>query len=237
MGNARLGTALRTLRERKRVSLRALETAMGMSFTTIADRERGLGRDLDDDEIDAYLKAVGATREDLQSVVATVRVPSRPTDTIPLLPSIASAGRAWLDRGDAQDFPGDTRPIPRGPFTTHPAAFAITVEGTSMEPYFKSGEVIVCEPIEDENDVARLQNDRTVVAWISPAVKQSSLGKPPQGAEMATPAGCIGSWEWLPDHSGLLRKKNTTHKPVWIPAKHDGRVFLAVVVAATRPVY
>jgi transcriptional regulator with XRE-family HTH domain len=238
MANARLGAALRSLREKKRMSLRALEKPVGLSFTTIGDRERGLGRDLDDEELDAYLKAVGATRKDLEREMGQVVVPTRITDTIPLLPTIASAGRAWLDRGDAQDFPDGTKQVPRGRRATHPAAFAVTVEGTSMQPLFQPGDIIVCEPIEDEEDADRLQDGRVVVAWTHPAVGQSQgkAIKPPDGLQLIPPAGFVGRWEWRADRSAVIRKDNGHHQAVWIPAVHDGRVFLAVVAEFTRAV-
>jgi transcriptional regulator with XRE-family HTH domain len=229
--------ALRRMREARSLSLRDLEDAMGVSFTTIGARERGkLG--LDDDDVDAYLKAIKADRRELEKTLATIVVQPKATDTIPLLPTIASAGRAWLDRGDAQDFPDGTKQVPRGRRATHPAAFAVTVEGTSMQPLFQPGDIIVCEPIEDEEDVDRLQDGRVVVAWTHPAVQQSQgkAIKTPDGLQLIPPAGFVGRWEWRADRSAVIRKDNGHHQAVWIPAAHDGRVFLAVVVEFTRAV-
>jgi transcriptional regulator with XRE-family HTH domain len=237
MANPKLGLALRELRKAKKLGIREVAQRTGVHFTTVSARERGeLG--LEDDDIDAYLKAIGATRRDLERAIADVVVPTKATDTIPLLPTIASAGRAWLDRGDAQDFPDGTKQVPRGRRATHPAAFAVTVEGTSMQPLFQPGDIIVCEPIEDEEDVDRLQDGRLVVCWTHPAVQQSQgkVIKPPDGLQLIPPAGFVGRWEWRPDRSAVIRKDNGHHQAVWIPAAHDGRVFLAVVVEFTRAV-
>jgi len=237
MANARLGAALRALREKKRMSLRDLEKPVGLSFTTIGDRERGLGRELDDTEIDAYLKAIGATRKDLEKSLAEVKLSPRTSPTIPLLANLASAGRYWIDRGDNHEFPDGTRHIPRGVRVTHPQAFAVPVEGDSMEPFFRAGDVIMCEPIEDEEDRGRLRQGAVVVAWTSPSVAQSAKGKkPPKDTILIPPGGVVGKWEWQPDQSAILRKDNSHHQAVWIPAEHDGRVLLAVVVEFNRAV-
>jgi hypothetical protein len=237
MDHARIGIALRRMRTERNLSLRDLEKSIGQTNVTIGSRERGRLR-WDDDDIDAYLKAIGATRRDLERAIADVVVPTKATDTIPLLPTIASAGRAWLDRGDAQDFPDGTKQVPRGRRATHPAAFAVTVEGTSMQPLFQPGDIIVCEPIEDEEDVDRLQDGRVVVCWTHPAVQQSQgkTIKTPDGLQLIPPAGFVGRWEWRADRSAVIRKDNGHHHAVWIPAAHDGRVFLAVVVEFTRAV-
>jgi transcriptional regulator with XRE-family HTH domain len=235
MANPHIAAALRWLRKRRNMTMQQVAARVRVHTTTISARERAeLG--MDDDDIDAYLKAIGASRQDYTAALATVRIVPKPTESIPLLPSIASAGQAWLDRGDAQEFPGDVRPVPRGRFATHPAAFAVTVEGNSMAPYFQSGDVIICEPVEDD-EWMRLQDGRTVVAWVSPAVKQSSLGRAPSGTMHVSPAGNVGTWEWQSDGSALLRKKNAEHRPVWLPAVHDGNIFLAMVVEVSRPVY
>lgn len=106
-----------------------------------------------------------------------------------------------------------------------------------MEPFFKAGDVILCEPIEDEEDRGRLRQGAVVVAWVAPGVIQSSKTKqPPKGTTLIPPGGVVGRWEWQPDHSAILRKDNGQHQSVWIPAKHDSKVLIAVVVEFTRRV-
>lgn len=139
MDHQRIGSALRRMREQRELSLRDIEEAIGTAFTTIGMRERGKLR-WDDDDIDSYLKAIGATRKDLEHALAELPVSRKISATIPLIPTLASAGRYWVDRGDAHEYPDGTRQIPRGVHTTHPQAFAVPVEGESMEPFFKAGD-------------------------------------------------------------------------------------------------
>lgn len=198
MDHIRLGMAMRRMREERRLSLRDLEKSIGQSNVTIGFRERGKLR-WDDDDIDAFLKAIGATRKDLQSALAELPVERKISPTIPMIPTLAAAGRYWIDRGDAHEYPDGTRQIPRGVHTTHPQAFAVPVEGESMEPFFKAGDVILCEPIEDEEDRGRLRQGAVVVAWVAPGVIQSSKTRqPPKGAALIPPGGVVGRWEWQP---------------------------------------
>lgn len=104
MDHVRIGQAMRRMREQRNLSQRDLEKAIGQHNVTIGMRERGKLR-WDEDDIDAYLAAIKATRKDLEHALAELPVSRKISATIPLIPSLASAGRYWIDRGDAHEYP------------------------------------------------------------------------------------------------------------------------------------
>jgi transcriptional regulator with XRE-family HTH domain len=126
MSSDRISAALRKMRERAGLSQREVGEKIGRSHVAVGARERE-GFNWQEEDVDEYLAAIGATRQDLAKMLSDVRV--TPGPTIPLIPSLASAGRYWVDRDDAQEYPDGTRQIPRGVHTTHPQAFAVPVEG------------------------------------------------------------------------------------------------------------
>jgi SOS-response transcriptional repressor LexA len=211
--------------------------AMGISQVSYGNRERGV-TEIGEEWLAQFLDKINMKRAEFDAIVQRVPVQSvTPSEDIPLYPSLASAGkRAFMPEDTGEEW---TEKVPRGTATKHPRAFAARVRGDSMEPKVSDGDVLVCEPIDDEEGLESLQDGRVVVAiGVAPEVRDVDIvnGEPRRATPLPVPTGgMVGVWAWVGGGEAELRKTNKAYQPIRLPARHNGTVRIAVVVELRRP--
>ena len=223
-------------RELRGISQRDAGKLMQMSSVAYGNRERG-STVITDDWLLTFLGVIDMKRAEFDAIVKTIPVRSiTPSRDIPLYPNLASAGRrAFVPDDTGEEW---TEKVDRGNATFHPQAFAVKVEGDSMEPRVLHGDVVICEPIDDEYGVQALSDGRMVVVWggVSETTDIDRTKDTRRARPLIVPSGgMIGLWAWI-EGGAELRKANDKYAPIGIPAQHDGTLRVAVVVEIRRRV-
>jgi hypothetical protein len=229
--------AVTKARESRNLSQNEVGHAMGISGVAYGNRERGVTQ-IGEDWLGRFLHTIRMDRAEFDNLVRRIPVQSvTPSADIPLYPNLASAGKRAFMPDETDEAWMET--VVRGTSSRHPGAFAAKIHGDSMAPLIVHGDVVICEPLDDEDD-SELYDGRVVVAF---GTNVSSTGdytrvdgevKPKARAVIVPDGGMIGQWAWLEGRSGELRKVNAKYQPVLIPARHDGTIRLAVVVEVRR---
>ncbi len=229
--------ALTKARELRGVSQIQAGKLMGLSGVSYGNRERGI-TSITDEWLGQFLSKIDMQREEFDAIVRRIPVQSvTPSEDIPLYPTLASAGkRAFMPEDTGEEW---AEKVPRGTATKHPRAFAARVRGDSMEPRVSDGDVLVCEPIDDEEGLESLQDGRVVVAiGVAPEVRDVDIvnGEPRRATPLPVPTGgMVGVWAWVGGGEAELRKTNKAYQAIRLPARHNGTVRIAVVVELRRP--
>jgi hypothetical protein len=227
--------AITKAREARGLTQREVGERMKLSYVALGNRERGVTT-ITEEWLLAFLVEIGMEREEFLTIVGQVPVHSlTPSEDIPLYPNLASAGkRAFVPEDTGEEW---NTTVDRGNATFHPRAFAVTIEGDSMEPRVLHGDVAICEPVDDEYGVGTLTDGKMVIVFggaretVDYQNSEIRLARP-----MVVPTGgMIGLWAWISD-GAELRKANAKYSPIRIPAQHDGTLRIAVVVEIRRRV-
>lgn len=228
-------TAITKAREARGLTQREVGDRMKLSYVALGNRERGVTT-ITEEWLFTFLGAIGMNREEFFTLVERVPVHSlAPSEDIPLYPSLASAGRrAFVPEDTGEEW---TTTLDRGSATFHPRAFAVTIEGDSMEPRVLHGDVAICEPVDDEDGIGVLTDGRMVLVWGGVGeVADIQNNEPRRARAMIMPTGgMIGLWAWV-SGGAELRKANPKYSAIQIPAQHDGTLRVAVVVEIRRRV-
>lgn len=225
--------AVTKARESRGISQRDMGGRMGVSNVAYGNRERG-ATEITDEWLARFLATINMTRVEFDEIVR--RVPVAATmlpPTIPLYPSLAAAGRRAFVPDDTQEYPTDF--IPRATSSQHPQAFACRVDGDSMMPDIRPGEIVICEPVDDE--FGEIEDGKVVVVWGDcEETRDVQISEAPRRAkQMIVPSGgMIGQWVWTGGGAAELRKFNPKYPAIKIPAQHDGKLCIGVVVETRR---
>lgn len=232
-------SAITQARELRKLTQRDVGDRLGMSYVALGQRERGATR-ITDAWLAKFLSAIEMNRVEFDNIVRHVSVQSlAPSRDIPLYPSLASAGqRAFAPEDEGTEW---TETVERGTSTSHKHAFAVRIHGDSMEPLIMHNDIVVCEPVDDEDGMQSLADGRIVVAYggangTSDFERVDGETRPRAKRIIVPEGGMIGKWAWIGGGAGELQKVNQKYKPVTIPAEHDGTIRFAVVVQLRRNV-
>lgn len=233
-------SAITQARELRKLTQREVGDKLGMSYVALGQRERGATR-ITDGWLAKFLNAIEMNRAEFDSIVRHVSVQSlAPSRDIPLYPNLASAGqRAFAPEDEGTEW---TETVERGNATSHKHAFAVRIHGDSMEPLIMHGDIVVCEPVDDEEGMQSLADGRVVVAYGGGVSGSQDFERvdgetKPRAKRIIVPdGGMIGKWAWIGAGAGELQKVNKAYKSVTIPAEHDGTIRFAVVVQLRRNV-
>lgn len=115
-----------------------LAQMVGTNRQNICRYELGVVKDIPHERVDAIAKALRVTPAYLMGYDVTV------TDDVIQLPIIGDVA-AGFDHLMAQSWEGETVEIPRSYLRGRPAAdyFALRVDGTSMEPDYQDGDIVI----------------------------------------------------------------------------------------------
>jgi SOS-response transcriptional repressor LexA len=232
--------AITKARELRALSQKDVGAAMSISHVAVGSRERGATA-ITSEWLDRFLAVIEMNREEFLTLVERVPVHAlAPSEDIPLFPNLASAGKRAFVPDDIGEEWNET--VQRGTATFHPQAFAVKIHGDSMSPMILHDDIVVCEPVSDEDGQGSLSDGRIVIVWgggvngntdyliVDGEVK-------PKARQIVVPdGGMIGRWSWAEGGAGELRKTNQSYQPVRLPAEHDGTVRIAVVVEIRRRV-
>ena len=197
---------LAELRRNAGLTQQEIATRLGVSYKTVSAWETGDAR---------LTKQRAKELADILQVPLAQVISNQPNDMIPFY-NMVHAG-PMFDPGDNQLAPSV---VERRGFTKHPRAFVLRAVGDSMEPeIFSSGTDLYCEPLEDEEDVARLVDGRDVVVTI-----ESEQGTSRQ----------VGKWKWIDTTTFQLVKANPKYEPQTFPLSRDVVSRIAIVVASCR---
>lgn len=211
-----LGDYIRHLRGLREITLQELASKLGYTHSMLSKKERGEGR-FSQRELDVLSAEFGISTDDLLRGAKEHRVAV--TDTIPVV-NMASAGVVWSEI-ENQEFDGENgvERVERGGIK-HPKAFGIRVTGDSMHPTVFSGDVLMCEPLEFEEEIPRLVSGRMVVV----ALRDDRFGDSLQ----------VGRWFWKNARSFRLSKDNPKYPQQDFELDRDRVARLAVVVQVRR---
>lgn len=227
--------ALTKARELRGLSQAEAGVAMGISQVAYGNRERSVTT-ITEDWLAEFLDKIRMERAEFDSIAKRIPVQSLvPSEDIPLYSNLAAAGqRAFVPEDEGDEW---TQTMDRGEISKHPRAFAVRVEGDSMEPRVLHGDIVVCEPVDDEYGIGSLTDGRMVVLWggVSEVTDYQRDGDRKAKPMIVPTGGMVGLWAWT-DGGAELRKVNTRYQPVSIPAQHDGTLRVAVVVELRRRV-
>jgi transcriptional regulator with XRE-family HTH domain len=232
--------AVTKAREMRGISQKDVGAAMSISHVAVGSRERG-STVITGDWLNRFLAVISMNREEFFNLVERVPVHSlAPSEDIPLFPNLASAGKRAFVPDDIGEEWNET--VQRGTATCHPQAFAVKIHGDSMSPMILHDDIVVCEPVSDEDGQGSLSDGRIVIVWgggVSSTNDYSIVDGDVKhkGKQSIVPdGGMIGRWTWAEGGAGELRKTNQSYQPVRLPAEHNGTVRIAVVVEIRRRV-
>lgn len=226
--------AISRAREARGLTQRDVGQRMRLSYVAVGQRERGVTR-ITEDWLDKFLTCIEMDRSEFERHVTSVKPQSLlVSQEIPLYPNLAAAGRRFFVPEDTGEFVGEF--IPRGRSTQHPQAFACKVEGDSMTPEIRPNDIVVCEPVDDE--FGEIEDGKVVVVWggcVETGDVQLQEEPPKRAKPLIVPSGgMIGQWVWASGGGAELRKFNPRYPAIPIPAQHDGRICVAIVVETRR---
>lgn len=187
---------------------------MGITGSMLGRKERGQGT-FSQREIDIISEVFGVSASEFVESAKTYGN----VDSIPVI-HMATAGGSW-DHGENQEYDGATavERVDRGS-VRHPKAFGIRVTGDSMHPSVAAGDLLICEPVEFEDELPRLVSGRMVVVTL----RDERFGDSLQ----------VGRWVWRNPKGFRLNKDNPKYPAQDYELERDRVARLAVVVQVRR---
>jgi SOS-response transcriptional repressor LexA len=209
-----VGDVLRELRNRAGMSIREVSKSLRVSHGLIQQKEVGTVK-IKPQELEEWAALLGSSAD-----VVLSKANKKQARMVPLLTEV-QAGRLIRSAEDVGWTLQDADRFVETTATVAVDAFAVEVQGDSMAPRIRPGDICICEMLK-EGDENRLTDGRLVVAWISPAPAKSG------GSWMGGPV--IGRWTSRGDGMIELRKDNPEKQAVVVPATYERVPRIAVVV-------
>ena len=196
---ADFGRTVRAILRDRDMTQEFLAEKVGISKSYISKKIRGESR-WKSREIRAITEFLQIPEEE----VAPPSVATRMRGRIPLI-GLAQAGRFVANGGAASQLETEEYVDPCDYASKD--AFAIKVEGDSMEPCLKHGDIVIVEPVREGGE-GMLTEGCIVVIWLN---EPDGFGA----------GGQIGRWQHVGGKRGRLLKDNTRYQPIDLVLTHE----------------
>lgn len=216
----KLGEIVRYAREQKGWNIQRLADELGIQVSAMSKKERGLLRIKPDEKV-AIAEALDITVQDLERM--SMGIPPKETRTgqikghlgdIPVL-NRASAGFVTdytIDGGSGTDlYSGANEYLSRGDLMDE-LAFALIVQGDSMEPVVRQGDYLIFSPVRAGGPREPKPGDVVCVYFSEESSRRGAI---------------IGLFAQADGHV-IISKANTKYPPIMVEPKDIARLGVAV---------
>jgi len=222
-----IGKTVRLLREEKGWNVRQLAEKVGMSYASLASKERGETRIKPPDR-KKLAKALGKSLEEFDRLWRATAVHDRPAPTqIPVI-NRGPAGRVMAydhSQSSGGEYHDAMQYLDRSERTQHSLAFALIVVGDSMEPTFFADDYLVFVPVFRAPGTTEVLEPGAVVFCRVSAASDTGEGV------------ALGRYQPIGGENGktfMLTKDNPRHKAITLRREHVEQMAIAIEIRTNK---